>query len=72
MMTSSNQLDSREDAPALFSRIVWALMLGIIAIILLSGGGLSALQTSVIATQQFAWEDGGHFVMETRGFWQED
>ena len=50
MMTSSNQLDSREDAPALFSRIVWALMLGIIAIILLSGGGLSALQTSVIAT----------------------
>ena len=50
MMTSSNQLNSREDAPALFSRIVWALMLGIIAIILLSGGGLSALQTSVIAT----------------------
>tara|TARA_B100000003_G_scaffold11865_1_gene9939 strand:- start:616 stop:1443 length:828 start_codon:yes stop_codon:yes gene_type:complete len=50
MMTSSNELDSREDAPALFSRIVWALMLGIIAIILLSGGGLSALQTSVIAT----------------------
>ena len=45
MMTSSNELDSREDAPALLSRIVWALMLGIIAIILLSGGGLSALQT---------------------------
>ena len=50
MMTSSNKLDSREDSPPLFSRIVWALMLGIIAIILLSGGGLTALQTSVIAT----------------------
>ena len=50
MMTSSNELDSKEDSPPLFSRIVWALMLGIIAIILLSGGGLTALQTSVIAT----------------------
>ena len=50
MMTASNKLDSREDSPALFSRIVWALMLGVIAIILLSGGGLTALQTSVIAT----------------------
>ena len=49
-MTSSNELDSKEDSPPLFSRILWALMLGIIAIILLSGGGLTALQTSVIAT----------------------
>ena len=50
MMTSSNQTDSKHNDPAIINRVVWALTLGIIAIILLMGGGLSALQTSVIVT----------------------
>jgi len=50
MMTSSNQVDSLHRDPAIITRVVWALTLGIIAIILLMGGGLSALQTSVIVT----------------------
>jgi len=50
MMTSSNQVDSKHSDPAIITRVVWALTLGIIAIILLMGGGLSALQTSVIVT----------------------
>ena len=50
MMTSSNQVDSLHRDPAIITRAVWALTLGIIAIILLMGGGLSALQTSAIVT----------------------
>jgi choline/glycine/proline betaine transport protein len=53
MMTSSNQADSLHHDPAIITRVVWALTLGIIAIILLMGGGedgLKALQTSVIVT----------------------
>jgi len=53
MMTSSNQADSLHRDPAIITRVVWALTLGIIAIILLMGGGedgLKALQTSVIVT----------------------
>ena len=50
MMTSSNQEDSLHRDPAIITRVVWALTLGIIAIILLMGGGLDALQTSVIVT----------------------
>ena len=50
MMTSSNQGDSMHRDPAVMTRVIWALTLGIIAIILLMGGGLSALQTSVIVT----------------------
>ena len=50
MMTSSNQKNSSHNEPAIITRVVWALTLGIIAIILLMGGGLSALQTSVIVT----------------------
>ena len=50
MMTSSNQADSLHRDPAIITRVVWALTLGIIAIILLMGGGLLALQTSVIVT----------------------
>ena len=50
MMTSSNQADSLHRDPAIITRAVWALTLGIIAIILLMGGGLDALQTSVIVT----------------------
>ena len=50
MMTSSNQEDSQHRDPAIITRVVWALTLGIIAIILLMGGGLNALQTSVIVT----------------------
>ena len=50
MMTSSNQVNSKHSDPAIITRAVWALTLGIIAIILLMGGGLSALQTSAIVT----------------------
>jgi choline/glycine/proline betaine transport protein len=50
MMTSSNQADSLHHDPAIITRVVWAITLGIIAIILLKGGGLEALQTSVIVT----------------------
>ena len=50
MMTSSNQVDSQHGDPAITTRVVWALTLGIIAIILLMGGGLKALETSVIVT----------------------
>ena len=50
MMTSSNQADSLHRDPAIITRVVWALTLGIIAIILLMGGGLIALQTSAIVT----------------------
>ena len=50
MMTSSNQEDSLHHDPAIMTRVVWAITLGIIAIILLMGGGLNALQTSVIVT----------------------
>ena len=50
MMTSSNQVNSKHRDPAIITRAVWALTLGIIAIILLMGGGLLALQTSVIVT----------------------
>jgi len=31
-------------------RVIWAISLGVIAIVLLAGGGISALQTSVIVT----------------------
>ncbi len=50
MMTSSNQVNSKHSDPAIITRAVWALTLGIIAIILLMGGGLIALQTSAIVT----------------------
>ena len=50
MMTSSNEGDSVHRDPAIITRVVWAITLGIIAIILLMGGGLEALQTSVIVT----------------------
>ncbi|MBC8407664.1 MAG: BCCT family transporter [Rhodobacteraceae bacterium] len=50
MMTSSNQEDSLHRDPAIMTRVVWAITLGLIAIILLMGGGLNALQTSVIVT----------------------
>ncbi|MDG2228603.1 MAG: BCCT family transporter [Gammaproteobacteria bacterium] len=50
MMTSSNQKNSLQHDPAIMTRVFWALTLGIIAIILLMGGGLDALQTSVIVT----------------------
>ena len=50
MMTSTNQEDSLHRDPAIMTRVVWAITLGIIAIILLMGGGLNALQTSVIVT----------------------
>ena len=41
MMTSSNQGDSLQHDPAIMTRVVWAITLGIIAIILLMGGGLN-------------------------------
>jgi choline/glycine/proline betaine transport protein len=49
MLSSSSDTDFDEDPPML-ARIVWAISLGILAVALLAGGGLSALQTSVLVT----------------------
>jgi len=49
MLSSSSDSDFESDPPML-ARIVWAVSLGILAAALLAGGGLSALQTSVLVT----------------------
>lgn len=49
MLSSSSDADFDADPPIL-ARIVWAVSLGILAAALLTGGGLSALQTSVLVT----------------------
>lgn len=49
MLSSSSDTDFDADPPML-ARIVWAVSLGILAAALLAGGGLSALQTSVLVT----------------------
>ena len=49
MLTAANNENAQEEPPMIL-RVIWALSLGIIAIVLLAGGGLSALQTSVIVT----------------------
>ena len=49
MLTAANNEDAQAEPPMIL-RVIWAISLGVIAIVLLAGGGLSALQTSVIAT----------------------
>ena len=49
MLTAANNENAQEEPPMIL-RVVWALSLGVIAIVLLAGGGLNALQTSVIVT----------------------
>lgn len=49
MLTAANN-ESAQEEPPMTLRVIWALSLGVIAIVLLAGGGLSALQTSVIVT----------------------
>ena len=49
MLSSSSDSNFDEDPPML-ARIVWAVSLGILAVALLAGGGLSAMQTSVLVT----------------------
>ena len=50
MMTSSNHAASQHRDPAIITSSVWTLTLGLIAIIILMGGGLTALQISAIVT----------------------
>jgi choline/glycine/proline betaine transport protein len=49
MLTAANN-DKAQDDPPMILRVIWALSLGVIAIVLLKGGGLGALQASVIVT----------------------
>ena len=49
MLTASKK-ENTEDEPPMILRIIWAISLGVIAIVLLAGGGIGALQTSVIVT----------------------
>lgn len=49
MLTAANNEHAQEEPPMLL-RVVWAISLGIIAVVLLAGGGLGALQTAVIVT----------------------
>jgi choline/glycine/proline betaine transport protein len=49
MLTAANN-ENAQDEPPILLRVVWAVSLGIIAIVLLVGGGLSALKTAVIVT----------------------
>ena len=49
MLTAANN-EKAQDEPPMLLRVVWAISLGIIAVVLLAGGGLGALQTSVIVT----------------------
>ena len=46
MLTAANN-EKAQDEPPMILRVVWAISLGIIAVVLLAGGGLGALQTSV-------------------------
>ncbi len=50
MLTAANN-EEAQDEPPMILRVVWAISLGIIAVVLLAGGGLGALQTSVIVTR---------------------
>ena len=49
MLTASKK-ENTKDEPPMILRIIWAISLGVIAIVLLAGGGIGALQTSVIVT----------------------
>ena len=49
MLTTKKETNQDEDPPML-ARLIWASSLGIVSIVLLAGGGLGALQTSVLVT----------------------
>jgi choline/glycine/proline betaine transport protein len=49
MLTASKKENTKEEPPMIL-RIIWAISLGVIAVVLLAGGGIGALQTSVIVT----------------------
>ena len=49
MLTAAKK-ENTKDEPPMILRVVWAISLGVIAIVLLAGGGIGALQTSVIVT----------------------
>ena len=49
MLTAANN-EKAQNEPPMILRVIWALSLGVIAVVLLAGGGLDALQTSVIVT----------------------
>ena len=49
MLTAAKK-ENTKDEPPMILRVIWAISLGIIAIVLLAGGGIGALQTSVIVT----------------------
>ena len=49
MLTAAKKENTKEEPPMIL-RIIWAISLGVIAIVLLAGGGIGALQTSVIVT----------------------
>ena len=49
MLTAAKKENTKDDPPMIL-RVIWAISLGVIAIVLLAGGGIGALQTSVIVT----------------------
>ena len=49
MLTAAKK-ENTKDEPPMILRVIWAISLGVIAIVLLAGGGIGALQTSVIVT----------------------
>ena len=49
-MLSASKNSNQDEDPPMLARVIWATSLGIVAIALLAGGGLSALQTSVLVT----------------------
>ena len=49
MLTAAKKENTKEEPPMIL-RVIWAISLGVIAIVLLAGGGIGALQTSVIVT----------------------
>ena len=49
-MLSAAKDSNQDEDPPMFARIIWATSLGVVATVLLAGGGLGALQTSVLVT----------------------
>ena len=49
-MLSASKESSQDEDPPMLPRVVWATSLGVVAAALLAGGGLGALQTSVLVT----------------------
>ena len=49
-MLSASKNSNQDKDPPMLARVIWATSLGVVAIALLAGGGLGALQTSVLVT----------------------